>query len=266
MQLRIDNWQHQPPADRARQAPPFGPDLEQALKQVAGTNYVNTVAYWLASWRFEYAGGAGVDTCLDQINASQWPAYKEFGKVLRLQLELRHGDLTNAQKDADALSQLTPEYAPLENQVALHKRIGQDPPLTSGKNLSGGPADPATRAEPWILYVTLDPLNDENLYLLQTCLDEAARPENRERMRVVCVTGDSNILAVTAQTRAMPGAERLDVLWAPADANGVNPWRAAWAMSDHQTSMILLGPGPKRLIMAVLDSHPEDLRGMLPKP
>jgi len=265
MQIRIDAWRRQDPAERTRQAPPFGPDLEHALNQVAGTRYENTVAYWLADWRFEYAGGAGVEPCLERINSSQWPAYKNFAKVLRLQLELRRGDLVAADKDAEDLATMMPEYAPLRNQVALHKRVGQEAPMTTGKNLTGGPADPCTRDEPWILFVVLDPLNDETMYLLQTCLDEASRPENRARMRVVCVTGASNILEVTAQCRAMPGSERLDVLWEPANADGVNPWRSAWAMSDHQTALILMGPGPKRLIMAVLDGHPEDLRGLLPK-
>jgi hypothetical protein len=265
MQARIDAWRRQDPAERDKLAPPFGPDLEHALDRVAGTSFENTVAFWLANWRFEYAGGDGVEPCLERINSSQWPAFKHFGKVLRVQLELRHGDLDNAAKDVDELVALMPEYAPLKNQVALHRLVGQPPPMTDGRNLTGGPADPATRPEPWILFVVLDPLNDENLYLLQKTLAEAARPENRSRMRVVCVTGDSNILAVTAKCQALPGSERLDVLWEPAGTDGTNPWRTAWGMSEHETALLLLGPGPKRLIMAVLDGHPEDLRGLLPK-
>jgi hypothetical protein len=263
LQARLDLWRQLPPADRAAQAAPFGPDLERALAKVAGTRFENQVAYWLATWRFEYAGGKDVEPCLARIAASQWPAFKHFAKVLAVQLELRHGDLDAAEGDAEKLFAEMPEYQSLLNQVALHRKVGSAPPMTSGRNISGGPADPSTRPEDWLLFVVLDPLDDEHLYLLQCALDEAARPELGRRMRVVCVTGGSNVLGEAAQCRALRNSRLLDLLWEPANAAGQNPWRVAWGMAEKENALILLGPGPQRLVLAVLDGHPEDLRGLL---
>ncbi len=258
-------WRALAPEERERQAGDFGPRLERALDDVKGTTSQNKVLLWLAGWRMTYANGKGVAECLDRLEASPSLKVKGLGERLRVEYLLKAGDLPQARKRAQVLVERIPEFQPVLNLVFLHEMVGQPPPLTTGKNLTGGPDDPATRPEAWLVYVFTDVLDDENQYQLKRWLAEAARPEYAGAARIVCVTSESTPLGALTKSRGIPGSERMDVLWAsPAAGGDAEAWQRAWKLSPRQSVSVLLGPPPKRTIMAILD-RPEDLRAVLSK-
>jgi hypothetical protein len=266
LEARIRAWQALPPAQREEQGKGFGADLERVLADVAGTSSQNKVLYWLADWRMHYALGAGVKECLDKLDHSPSSKMKGMGERLRVEWLLRTGDVAQARTIAERLVAQVPEWGGLMNLVALHELVGKPPPRTAGANISGGPEDPAaTRTEPWMVYLIIDSLDDENRFLLGRWLGEIARPEYAGRARLTLVTSEGTPLGAIAKTRDLPGVQLMDMLWAsPAQGGDAEAWRTAWGLSPRQRAAAVLGPGPKRLILAIA-TEPEDLRALLGK-
>jgi len=269
LEPRMAAWRALPPDQRLEQGRAFGPELESALKTARGSSAQNKILLWLADWRWRYADGQGVDSCLDELDASKFPQVKAWGQRLRVLWLLRNGDVRQARDKAQDLVSRIPEFQPLLNLVLLHESIGHRPPRTAGQNLSGGPDDPAAgRTSRYLVYVFMDALDTEALFVLRNWLLEASNPAYLGQVRIVLVTSESPPLGVEGKIRTLPGLDLLDVLWAPpgADADaGVVDWRTAWKLSPDQLIQVVLGPGPKRLILAV-PFEPEDLRILLGAP
>jgi hypothetical protein len=219
------------------------------------------VLYWLAAWRQEYAAGVGVDDALDRLDSCRLPKLKGFGEYLRVQQRLRQGDTADARRRATALVARIPEFQSLMNLVWLYEQIGRPPPRTGGQSIAGGEDDPATaRTQPWLVYLFIDVLNADGLYDLKRYLAETARPEYGGKVRLVCVTSEGTPLTALSKVRTLPGGNDLDLLWASPNQGGdAEDWRKAWNLAPRQNASVLLGPGPKRVIMAVL-SRPDELR------
>lgn len=262
LEPRIMAWRSLAPEQRDREAVGFGSELESALARTEGTSAENKVLLWLADWRLRYGGGTGVREALDRLEASKFPKVKAFGERLRVEWLLRSGDVRQARTRATRLVERIPEFEPLLNLVSLHERIGQPPPRTAGTNASGGPDDPATRTEPWVLYLFIPTLDTESRWQLTRWLREAGSTGYANSVRLVLVTSDGTPLSALTKTRDLPYAQLLDVLWAsPAAAGDGEQWRTAWNLASGQGAAVLLGPGPKRLIVAA-PSDPEELRAV----
>jgi hypothetical protein len=266
LEPRITAWRALPAAEREERGRGFGAELEQALTRVDGTSAQNKVLLWLADWRMHYQHGEGVGPCLDRLEASRFMKLKSSGRRLRIEWLLRTGDVAQARVRATALTREIPEWSWLMNLVQVHELVGQAPPRTAGKNLGGGPDDPAAgRTEPWLVYVFADVLNDDTQFLLGQWLAEAARPEYDGKARVVCVTSEGAPLAALTKTRDLAGAQLLDLLWAsPVSGGDAEQWHTAWKLAPRLTTAAILGPGPRRLVLAISDD-PVDLRAVIGK-
>jgi len=270
LEPRLAAWRALPPEQREERGRAFGPEFESDLKALTGSSAQNKLLLWLADWRWQYAGGVGVDECLDRLEASKFPQVKAWGQRMRVLWMLRNGDIRQARPTAQDLVNRIPEFQPLLNLVALHETIGHAPPRTAGQNLTGGPMDPAAgRSARYLVYIFIDVLNRETLYVLRQWLLEAMNPGYQEQLRVVLVTSESPPLAIEGKIRELPGLSYLDVLWAPpAGTAGEAPgadWTSAWRLSPNQLVQVVLGPPPARLILAV-PFEPQELRVLLPPP
>jgi hypothetical protein len=264
LQPQLEAWQALPPDQKDAKGRDFGPIFERALTQVQGTTSENKVLLWLADWRLHYQNGDGVLPLLNRLDALPTLRVKNFGERIRVEYLVQRGDLRKARTIAEALVAQIPEWSDLVALVALHERVGGAPPRTAGTNVSGGPADPATRTDSYLLYCIAPDLEPANLYWFECFLNEVGRPEYRGSVRVVLVTSDSTPLELAAKVRAEANGALCDVLWAsPEDASGYEAWRAAWTLDPAQRAAVVLGPPPRRLILAV-PVEPVQLRVLLP--
>lgn len=263
MDARISAWNQLPPAEREREGRSFGPEFERVLAEVHGTTSENKALLWLANWRLHYQNGAGVLDCLNRLDSLPTLRVKGYGEQLRVLYLVHVGDLAEARRRAESLVARIPDWSWLLQLIALHERIGQAPPITAGTNISGGPADPATRPEPYLLYCFTDALTPDTSYWFSTYLEEAQRPEYQSRIHVVLVSGDTPPLALAARVRQLPGGSGVDVLWSPPNHDGTpSPLRSAWQLYPGQCAAVILGPAPHRLILDV-PSDPVALRVLL---
>lgn len=254
-----------PPPQRRQQEQLLGKDLEHVVAVATGTRYANKAIYFLANWRYSYADGAGADELLDQLATLPSPVFKTSGERLRVLLRLRQGRVTDARRLAEALIKQVPEFSPLLERVTFHEQVGGTVTPITARNLNGGPEEPiAGRTEPWLLVLFVDALDDNALSLLKR-YQEALAVLPAGQSRVVCVTFDSNLLSATSRLRGQAGNEQVDLLWA--SPSGDQPgsraqWIATWKLPLPLPNVALLGPGPKRTLMAV-EIAPEALKQRL---
>jgi hypothetical protein len=226
--------------------------LMRACELAAGTRLENKAVFFYANWRFAYDDGEGVDGLLNQLASLTSPALKRSGERLRVLLRLRQGKIEEAKSLAAPLIAEVPEYSPLQDVIAFYETVGKVAPTMSGTNANGGVAEPVTqRSENWLLYVFTDAVDDATIFLLQRYLSAFSALPTNER-RIVCVTSEANLLAVTAKVRSLPFADQLEVLWInPHGENNVAAWRKNWKLPPQHPHTALLGPGPQRVIMGV---------------
>ena len=231
--------------------------LERAVEQAKTTKHANKACYLLAAWRMSYADGAGVPELLDRIDTSGYPAYQQAAKQLRVRWLLRKGSPAEARSVASALVAAVPEFAALLDLCTFYEQIGAAAPRTAGEPLADTPADPGTRPEAWLVYHFTSGFSGDDGWLVQQWLDELARPDYAGKARLVCVVSAASPLTAINELRALPGAERVDVLWAnPAPDGDAQRWQAAWKLPDLPATVLL---GPQRTILAV-QPVPTDLR------
>lgn len=244
----------------------LGSTLEKLVNQAEETKAENKALYLLAYWRFTYQDGREVEPLLDRIRRNSYPGFKNPADMLRVQLYLRQGRLGEARVIADRLVASVPEMAGLTALCAFHERIGQPAPKTAGTPLGSAPADPATRAEPWLLYHFTGSLDANQREALTALLAELGKPAYAEVLRVVVVAEGANPLALLGTVNELPGADRVDLLWANPGTDGdAVTWRTAWKPPQFPANVLL---GPDRRIVAVQPSL-DDLRvliGRSPRP
>lgn len=234
--------------------------LERLVSQAEETKAENKALYLLAHWRFTYQDGQKVEPLLDRIRRNPYPGFKNPAEVLRVQLYLRQGRLGEAREITNRLVASVPELAGLAELCAFHERIGQPAPRTAGTPLGTAPADPATRAEPWLLYHFTGSLNLAQRETLKTLLDELGKPAYAEVLRVVVVAEGANPLALLGAVNEMPGSDRVDLLWSnPGTEGDASAWRSAWNIPQLPAQVLL---GPDRRVVAVQPSL-DDLRVLI---
>jgi len=252
-----------PPAQRRQRELALEPRLERAIERATNTRLENKAVYYLANWRYSFREGEGTEALLNRLAGLPSPAMKTIGVRLRVLLLLRQGRIVEGKKLAQTLVAEVPEFSSLIERVTFHETIGGAAPKISGRNLTGGPDEPVSkRTEPWVFYLFVDSIDDNNLFLIDRYLDALSvlPPDQR---RLVCVSFESNLLSATMRMRAHPRASEIDLLWAGPGENGnAKDWTTAWKLPTQNPHIALLGPGPDRTIMAV-EVTPENLRMLL---
>lgn len=236
-QLNSLNGQRRVEAEQA-----FGARLRADLDVCRGTRYENKPLYMLVQWTLVH-GGASAPTdvlpLLDRLDILPAPAYRNAGKSLRVQALLRSGRLVEARQVAEGLEREVPEFGALR-RVQFHEQVGQPAPSMPGTAVGGDDVP----SEPFVLvcFIGMPDAEAEN-WLMP--LRKAAGP----RLRIVAVATAGDLLAAAT----VGSAWGVDVRW----LRQGDPALAAWKVPVLPASL-LLGPGPKRLILAV-DPQPADL-------
>ena len=235
-----------PPAEKAKAEISFGPRLRRDLEACRGTRYENKPLYMLAQWTLVHGSAEEVLPMLDRLEILPAPAYRNAGKAVRVAALLRLGRLAEARPIALQLEQVVPEFGALR-RVEFHETVGQPAPPLPGTVVSGG-ADipdasfvllaflgmPDAAAEGWLL-----PLRDAG----------------GERVRTVAVATAGDLLAAST----VASAWGVEVRWIRMSDESLLAWRL-----PVLPMAVLLGPGPKRVVVAV-DPLPEQLQRLAPK-
>ncbi len=259
LEAQVAEQRKLPAAERTAAEQRFGGALERTVAHVAGTHVENKALYWLASWRFTYRDGDGVDDLLDRLNQLKSPAFRNAGKALRVQLRLRQGQVREARTIAEPLVAQIPEFKGLLDLVAWHETVGQAAPHVASRNLSGGPDDPLGRGEPWLLWLFVERVDDNALQRIARYQQALAALPNPAMMRLVVVAFDPSPLNATATllNQGQGKGPVPDLMWANPNANGTSKaWETAWKLPQPLPHSALLGPD--RTIMAV-ELPPEEV-------
>jgi hypothetical protein len=260
----LQRFQGLPPAEKYAAEAGLRSRLMRACELSAGTRLENKAVFYYANWRFVYDDGEGVDGLLNQLASLTSPALKISGERLRVLLRLRQGKISEAKALTAQLVATVPEYSPLNDLIAFYETVGKTAPRISATNVNGGADEPiAQRSEAWLLYVFTDSLDDAAVFLLQRYVTAFAELPPNQR-RIVCVTSEANLLAISAKVRSLPFADQLDVLWINPhhNDNNVAAWKNAWKLPPQNPHIALVGPGPQRVIMGV-EITPDTLKKLL---
>lgn len=221
----------------------FGPRLRRDLDVCRGTRYENKPLYMLAQWTLVHGGAeapAEVLRMMDRLDVLPAPAYRNAGKALRVQALLRLGRMAEARQIAEALQRDLPELGALA-RVRWHEMVGQASPPLPGAAVAGSEPDDAA-----FVLVCFIAMPDAESEAWMKPLRQAAGAQTR----VVAVATAGDLLAAAS----IASAWGVDVRW----LRQGDPSLAAWSVPALPSSA-LLGPGPRRLVLAV-DPQPADLR------
>jgi hypothetical protein len=263
LDAQLDSYRLLPPEERIAKEAKLGKTLERILEKTEGTKHENKALYYLAAWRLNHNAGAGVAPLLDRLQKSKYLAYKNSGRLMEVELELREGKIVEARSHANALVADVPDFTQAKQLVAFYERVGQKAGRTAGKNLLGGPADPAAGSpEPWLLYLFVPQIEGDIEQKLRQYLAELGKREYAGKIRLVCVTFAGNPLDATGAFTALPGAEARELLWAnPSDPDESKEWNESWKLPGLPACALL---GPDRVIMGV-QLAPVDLQRLIGK-
>jgi hypothetical protein len=232
-----------PPMPRVYKAHEEGATLAMVGPMMVVYNYHAKALYWLANWRMLYADGAGVEPLLTELMGEK--AMRSSGMLLFVQLRLRQGRIAEARAMAEAMVADTPEASPIMDLVAWYERIGQRAPHVEGRNLTGGPADPLTRPDPWLLLVFTTAADDETLFHLSLLRQALQALPADKRPRLVQITQEPSPLR--AAQMAVAGE---DLLWGNPNAKETAlVWEKAWTFPRPLPRSVLVAPD--RTVVAV---------------
>jgi hypothetical protein len=235
------------PAERAKAEAAFGPRLHRDLEVCRGTRYENKPLYLLAQWTLVHGRPEEVLPLLDRLEILPAPAYRNAGKAVRVAALLRLGRLAEARPIAVQLEGIVPEFGALR-RVEFHETVGQPAPPLPGTVVSGG-GDIADTAFILLAFLGMPDAAAESWLL-------PLRDAGGERVRTVAVATAGDLLAATT----IASAWGVEVRWIRSSDEGLTPWRL-----PVLPMAVLLGPGPKRVIVAV-DPQPEQLQRLAPRP
>ena len=227
----------------------LGGELEDLLKLAKDTKIENKVLYLLAHWRMTYQSGREVEVLVDRILANPYPGFQTPAKALKVQVLLDQGRLPEARAICTEVVAAVPEMAGLERWCRFYELVGTKAPRTAGSPLGGAPADPATRAEPWLLFHFTGSLDQGQRETLSQLLADTADPAFTGVLRIVVVAESANPLALLANLQQVPGHERVDLLWSnPASEGDARAWREDWQIPQLPVQVLL---GADRSIASV---------------
>ena len=234
----------------------LGNSITTSGPMMASNNFHAKALYFLANWRFLYANGEGVDELLDQLNRQFAQAFQRSGQMLRIQLRLRQGRMNEARAMAVELAQRMPEALGILDTVAWYEQVGLPAPRIADNNMSGGPAEPLSRADPWLLLVFTASHDVESQYYLNSLRAALARLPEARRPRLVQITFEGSPLQATHMVT--PGE---DLIWANPNANGTAArWQQEWRIPGPLPRNALVGAD--RRILAV-EMQPERIADLM---
>jgi hypothetical protein len=235
------------PADKAKAEMAFGPRLRRDLEACRGTRYENKPLYLLAQWTLVHGRPEEVLPLVDRLEILPAPAYRNAGKAVRVAALLRLGRLAEARPIAMQLEELVPEFGALR-RVEFHETVGQPAPLLPGTVVSGAGDTP----DGSFILLTFIGMPDAAAESWLLPLKEAGG----ERVHTIAVATAGDLLAAST----VASAWGVEVRWTRASDETLAPWRL-----PVLPMAVLLGPGPKRLVVAV-DPQPEQLQRLAPRP
>ncbi len=260
LERTLDGFRSLPPAAGLEQQRASGPRVDAVADTCAGTRFENKAVYYQAQWHFNFDDTCtGVDGLLDRLDALEKPIFKQNGRALRVQLQLRQGRLITARARAEALAAELPEFAFLLDLVRWHERIGGIVEVTGGPGLDGQPIDAKNASEGHVLFLLLSVWNEQAAFTVQR-YQAALATSGVNDVRLVLVIGDGDprrireALALIAAgapvsvvlARSLEAAQRLNDAWKPP--------------LDNFTVLL----GPSRRIVAV-ELRPGDIARVLSK-
>lgn len=235
-----------PTTERAAAELAFGARLEVDLLSCQGTRYENQPTYLLAQWLLIHGGADAprrVLTLMDRLESLPNPGYRLAGRALRVQALLRQGRSAEARHLAEQLEPEVPEFGALR-WVRFHEMVGTPAPPLPGVEAAG-----AEDAGKPLLVAFLPDGDAASTAWLATWTAVKGLPV------VAVVAGGDLLSAGMAATRWGCAVRWLR----PQDAS-----LAAWNLPLVPVA-VLLGPGPKRLVLAV-QPQPEAVSAALGPP
>lgn len=247
LERTLESLRGLPPAQGLEQQRAIGPRVDATVGICAGTRFENKAVYYQAQWHFNFDDScAGVDAMLDRLEALEKPIYKQNGRALRVQLQLRQGRLITARAKAEKIADDVPEFAFLLDLVSWHERVGGIVDLTSGPGLDGQMTDPQTAIEGRLLYLLVSVWNERGAFTVRR-YHEALAALSGADCRLVLVIGDGDPRRIRDDLALLTGTVPTTVILSRslAEAQTLND---AWKPPLDGFTVLL---GPKRRIAAV---------------
>lgn len=260
LERTLESFRALPPAKGLEQQRAIGPRVDATVGICAGTRFENKAVYYQAQWHFNFDDTcAGVDAMLDRLDGLEKPIYKQNGRALRVQLQLRQGRLITARAKAEQVAGDVSEFAFLLELVRWHERIGGIVEATGGPGLDGQHIDPHTAAESHLLYLLVSVWNERNAYMVRR-YHEALSAINKADCRLVLVIGDGDPRRIRDDLPPLTGSVPTTVIVSRslAEAQALND---VWKPPLDGFTVLL---GPQRRITAV-ELRPGDVARALGK-
>jgi hypothetical protein len=254
LERTLDGYRRLPPAQALEKQRAIGPRADAVAGICAGTRFENKAVYFQAQWHFNFDDTcAGVEALLDRLEGLEKPIYKQNGRALRVQLQLRQGRLITARAKAEALATELPEFAFLLDLVRWHERVGGIVEVTGGPGLDGLPSEPKNTSESHLLYLLLSVWNEQSAFTVQR-YQAALAATDASQVRLVLVIGDGDPQRIRDALAQMAGSVPVSVILARS-LSAAQTLNEAW-MPPLDAFTVLLGP--TRRIVAV-ELRPGDL-------
>lgn len=254
LERTLDAFRALPPAEGLEQQRAIGPRVDATVGICAGTRFENKAVYYQAQWHFNFDDScAGVDAMLDRLEGLEKPIFKQNGRALRVQLQLRQGRLITARAKAEKIASDVPEFAFLLDLVRWHDRVGGVVDVTGGPGLDGQPIDPISDTEGNLLYLLTSVWNERSAFTARR-YHEALAALSGADCRLVLVIGDGDPRRIRDDLAKFPSQVPTSVILSRslADAQALND---AWKPPLDGFTVLL---GPKRRITAV-ELRPGDI-------
>lgn len=221
-----------PPGERAAAELAFGSRLEADLVRCQGTRYESQPTYLLAQWLLVHGDAEAprrVLALLDRLESLPTPAFRLAGRALRVQALLRQGRGGEARQLAVQLEKEVPQFGALR-WVRFHELVGTPAPALPGVEAGGG----EDAGKP-LLVAFLPGSDATSAAWLGTWTAVKGLP-------VVAVVAGGDLLSAGMAAASWGCAVR----WLRPDDAGL----PAWNLPTVPVA-VLLGPGPRRLVLAV---------------
>ena len=260
LERTLETLRSLPPAEALVQQRAIGPRVDAVAGTCAGSRFENKAVYYQAQWHFNFDDTcAGVDGMLDRLDALEKPIFKQNGRALRVQLQLRQGRLITARARAEALAVELPEFAFLLDLVRWHERIGGIVESTGGPGLDGQPIDAKNASEGHLLFLLLSVWNEQAAFTVQR-YQAALAASGASDVRLVLVIGDGDPRRIREALASITEGAPVSVVLARS-LEAAQALNEAWKPPLDNFTVLL---GPTRRIVAV-ELRPGDIARALGK-
>lgn len=247
LERTLESFRALPPAQGLEQQRAIGPRVDATVGMCAGTRFENKAVYYQAQWHFNFDDScAGVDAMLDRLEGLEKPIFKQNGRALRVQVQLRQGRLITARAKAEQVAGDVPEFAFLLDLVRWHERVGGVIDATGGPGLDGQHIDPQADVEGHLLYLLVSVWNERNAFVARRYYEALSAIPGAD-CRLVLVIGDGDPRRIRDDLAPLTGSVPTTVILSRslAEAQALND---AWKPPLDGFTVLL---GPQRRITAV---------------